>query len=78
MTIYHSSPAMQSRYARGGTFPTAQEALRHAQNASDAFCIGYAVYECLDGRPKRLATFAPPGGRPVLQPDRKEHLPCEP
>ena len=72
MTIYHSSPAMQSHYAHGGSFTTAQEALRHAQNASDAFCIGYAVYECLDGRPKRLATFAPPDGRPVLQPDPKE------
>jgi hypothetical protein len=60
VTTYRSAPVMQSNYARGKAFPTAQEALRHTQTAADAFSIGYAVYECLDGRPKRLATF-PPG-----------------
>ena len=72
MTIYHSSPAMQSHYAHGGTFTTAQKALRHARNSADAFCIGYAVYECLDGRPKRLATFPPPDGPSALPLTRKE------
>jgi hypothetical protein len=55
--VYHSSPAMQSHYAHGGAFKTAQEALRHAQKAADAFCIGYAVYAVLEGLPTRLATF---------------------
>jgi hypothetical protein len=60
--VYHSSPAMLSNYARGKTFSTAQEALQHAQKAANAFSIGYAVWECLDGRPRRIGTFRPADG----------------
>jgi hypothetical protein len=60
--VYRSALMMQC-HAPAKAFPTAQEALRHAAKAADAFSIGYAVYECLDGRPRRLGTFAPPDGR---------------
>jgi hypothetical protein len=63
VTTYRSAPVMQC-YAPAKAFPNAPDALRHAQEAANAFRIGYAVFECMNGRPKRLATFAPPDGRP--------------
>ena len=70
--VYHSCPAMPSHYARGGTFPTAQDAQRHAQKASEAHRLGFTVYAVLDGRPKKLATFTPPDGPSAMPLTRKE------
>jgi hypothetical protein len=62
--LYRSAPYFSS-YAPAKAFPTAQEALRHARTAADACRVAYAVYECIDGRPRRLGTFPPPDGPAV-------------
>jgi hypothetical protein len=59
--VYRSAPFF-SPYAPAKAFPTAEEALRHARACADAFRVGYAVYACLDGRPRRIGTFLPPDG----------------
>jgi hypothetical protein len=59
VTTYRSAPVMQC-YAPAKAFSDAANALRHAREAANAFGVGYAVFACLNGRPKRLATFAPP------------------
>ena len=76
--VYRSCPSMPSHYAHGKAFPTAEDALRHARNASDAFYIAYEVYACLDGRPKRLATFRPSESPRCLTLNPKEIMQCNP
>jgi hypothetical protein len=62
VTTYHASPASQC-YAPAKWFTTAGEALDYARNAAATFHVGYSAWEIIAGRPRRLATFAPPDGR---------------
>lgn len=63
--VYRSAPFFSS-YAPAKAFSTAQEALQHARASADAFRVGYAVYACLDGRPRRIGTFPPPDAPVVI------------
>ncbi len=72
--VYHACPAARSNFAHGGAYATIDDALQHARNASDAFSIGYAVFECLNGRPRRLATFQPTE-RAVVHPNPEARTP---
>ena len=56
---YRSAPTMLC-YAPARTFLDAAAALSHARTAAAAFRVGYQVWEVLAGRPRRLASFAPP------------------
>lgn len=55
-TPFAAVPAMQC-FSPARWFAQADEALRFAENAARQHGVGYVVWQCQDGRMKRLKTF---------------------
>jgi len=58
--VYHSCPAASSHYATAGLSRPPRKPYATPASPQTPFASANAVFECLNGRPKRLATF-PPG-----------------